>query len=128
MVALCCLSALKSLIHTYLGIGWEGAGRCFAFVAQGRGPCAGGPLDVLNRRPPERLLVVCVRRIRLGIGAACLQASRSNIIHPTGHCREKGTRRALLNLAHAWLPDVWHADTARRAKMYDSRLQPVEMP
>ena len=65
---------------------------CLALVARGRGACAGGSLDVLNRRPAKRLLAVCVRRVRLGIGAACLQRSRSDM-HQTRHSQGKETSR-----------------------------------
>ena len=61
------------LYQMYLGIVREGAGMRLALAARGRGACAGGPLDVLNRRPPKRLLPVCVRRVCLGVRAARLQ-------------------------------------------------------
>ncbi len=62
----------------------------FALVARGRGACAGGSLDVLNRRPAKRLLAVCVRRVCLGIGAACLQRS-GNDMHQTRHLQGEET-------------------------------------
>ena len=56
-----------------------------ALEARWRGGCAGGPLDVLNRRAPKRLLAVRLSRVCLGVRAARLQHSRATLTrHGTG--------------------------------------------